>query len=148
MNGDSQSSNAREQVSVSSLLRSRREELRAVSVLGFRFLAPLWPFEGRARPFIDRHEVAASKKMIESKRAFATKKKVFVRIPDFSLLLSRLIFSSMDRVGLFRCDPLCASGIERLTYHRGRIIIRRAAVSPEFRPTAFLVRPFLFFTSG
>ena len=75
MNGDSQSSNAREQVSVSSLMRSRREELRAVSVLGFRFLAPLWPFEGRARPFIDRHEMNASKKMNESKRAFAMEKK-------------------------------------------------------------------------
>lgn len=85
-----------------------------------------------------------SKKIIESKRAFAMEKKFSLEFEIFLWFLA-IDFLFDDRVGLFRCDPLCASGIQRLTYHRGRIIIiRRAAVSPEFRPIAFLVRPFLF----
>lgn len=107
------------------------------------FLRPCSPSKGEPRPFVDRHEVDALKKIIESKRAFAMEKKISLESQIFLCSLA-IDFLFDDRVGLFRCDPLCASGIQRLTYHRGRIIIRRAAVSPEFRPVAFLVRPFLF----
>ena len=113
--------------------------------------APVALRRASTRPFIDRHEVDASKKIIGSKRAFAMEEKFPLEFEIFLCFLA-IDFLFDDRVGLFRCDPLCASGIRRLTYHRGRIIIiiRRAAVSPEFRPIAFLVRPFLFFffTSG